>query len=730
MHRFTEGGTGARIKKSNEHKDENAFVIRLYSQEEESGGWVMNLKKYVQGIALLVLMVCFAATAVAAGNTFKIDQSVKTLFEGETLQLVVNMEGEPEEGTISWRSGNEKAATVDQNGVVTGVSKGQATIVAVCKTEKRSFKSSITVNVQRKVTSVALNEQRLNVLSRDDAALDGLLQLDSELPVLVLTKGNAVVLNAVVEPSSASSKRVVLTSSDENILRVSGMNATPKAPGECILTVSSQSNPEVFTAYHVFVVQKVNAVKVTGPSKTVAVGGRLELSAEVSPENATIQNVVWSSRNEKVATVSENGVVTGVARGQAVIRADAADGSKRFGSYTVNVQQMATEIQLPETEMTVAVGYHKSIRATVLPANTNDKSVIWTSSDESIAKINGSGYITPVKAGECIIICSSKQNPLVNATCRLVITQPVTKISFSERKVSLKVEESLGLSWTVEPADVTNPALTFTSSNNNVATVDANGVVHGLKRGEVTITAHATDGSKRTGRITVQVIQPVKGVNMRSDTVRVGVDEKLTITAVLEPENANNNHMTWYSDDPYYATIRGTTNRPSVSGHRWGSTTVHGVTEDGGFEVSCFVNVGNYDKALKITDLYLQDNTVKISVLNESNMNITRFYGLITCYDIYGQPLPCTTTGVNCFDCSYAETLYEGESTRHGRFHFNGYQQPTTTIGRVLMQITGYTTDTGYSRNIKEENQVTVEYKTSNYIGHTPTPVPTSTPAP
>ncbi|MBQ6565021.1 MAG: Ig-like domain-containing protein [Clostridia bacterium] len=677
-------------------------------------------------MVLLLLSVCTAAAA--ANDTFRIDQSVKTVFEGESFQLQLDISGEPVNGAITWKSGNERAATVDENGVVTGVAKGQATIVAVCKTEKRTYKANIQITVQKKVTSVALNESRLTVLSWDDATLEGLLQLDSELPVLVLTKGNAVSLVPVVEPNSASNRRVVLTSSDEKVLRVSGTSVTPKEPGECILTVSSQSNPEVSVSYHAFVTQKVTSVKVTSPSKNLDVGTQMQLSFEVAPENATIKSVKWTSQNEKIATVSENGIVTGIARGQVAIRATAADGSKRYGSVTVNVQQMATAIDLNAAELTVAVGYHKTIKATVLPANTNDKSVVWTSSDESIAKINGSGYITPVRAGECYVTCSSKTNPMVSASCRLIITQPVKSITFSDRSASIKVDEVLPLRWTVEPYDVTNAQLTFTSSNNNVATVDGNGVVYGRKRGEVTITAHATDGSNRTGRIKVQVIQPVKGVHMRNDTVRVGVDEKLTITAVLEPENANNNHMAWASDEPYYATIKGTTNRPSVTGHHWGTTTVRGVTEDGGFEVECVVNVGNYDKALKISDLYLQNNTVKITVVNESNMNITRFYGLITCYDIYGQPLPCTTTGVNCFECSYAETLYEGETTRHGRFNFNGYLQPAVQIGRVVMQITGYRTDTGYARNIKEENQVTVEYITANYIGYTP--APPSTPEP
>ena len=684
----------------------------------------------VRVFLVALLLVCFTAAATAAGNTFQVDQSVKNLFEGETLQLQLKMSGDPEDGTITWRSGNERAATVDDQGVVTGVSKGTATITAVCTTEKRTFKASITLQVRRKAESITVNEKRLTILSRDDAQLDGLLQMDSDLPVLLLSRGNAISVYATVEPESASNRRYELSTSDESIIRVSGTNVTPKAPGECILTISSQSNPEVSVAYHVFVVQRVTSVKVTAKEKTIAAGSTLQLEADTAPDNATITAVTWSSGNEKVATVNAHGLVTGLERGQAVIRATATDGSNRYGSYTVTVHQLAESIELNEYETTVAMGYHKTIRATVLPNNTNNKTVVWSSSNEKVAKINSSGYITPVKAGECIVTCQSKENPMVQASCRVIVTQPVTKITFSAKSASVKVDETVGLSWNVEPVDVTNPAVTFTSSNNNVATVDEHGVVRGLKRGEVTITAKAVDGSNRIGRIKVSVIQPVKGVHMRSDTVRVGVDERLTITAVLEPENANNNHMTWFSDDTYYATIKGTTNRPTVTGHHWGSTVVRGITEDGGFEVECFVNVGNYDKALKITDLYLQDNAIKITVLNQSNMNVTRFYGLITCYDIYGQPLPCTTTGVNCFECSYAETLYEGEMTRHGRFTFNGYQQPYTQIGRVVMQITGYRTDTGYSRNIKTENQVSVEYVAANYIGHTPTPVPTYTPVP
>ncbi|MBR1685986.1 MAG: Ig-like domain-containing protein [Clostridia bacterium] len=680
-------------------------------------------RQFIALLFTLLLLVC-CTVAQADSYTFKFDVRTQTVYEGDTIQLTLTRTGLAEGGVLSFKSSNENVASVDDNGLVTTLKKGQTVITATVKTEKNTFRTQTTVNVWRKVTSIGINESRLTILDRDDASLEGLLQLDSDLPVLVMNTANSLSLQVSAEPDTANNRRIEMTTSDDSIVRISGTTLNPKKTGECIITVQSQSNPEVNTSYHLFIVQRVTNIKVTPDNRSTDVGGTIQMRAEVGPKDATIKDVTWSSLNEKVAVVDENGRVTGKARGQAEIRATSLDGSKRYGSYTVTIAQQAESITLKSSSEIIAVGYNRSLQATVLPNNTNDKIVIWSSSDEKIAKVNQNGYITPVKAGECEITATAKSNPAVFAVAKITITQPVTKIAFTEREVSVNVGESVQLYWNVEPADVTDDTLSFSVNNQKVASVDASGLVTGIARGDVTVTARAVDGSNRQARITVHVIQPVLGVHMKSDTVRVGVNEGYTLNAVLEPENANNRNMTWTIDDTYYAVIRGTNNRPTVTGKHWGQTVAHGVTEDGGFTVECIVNVGNYDRALKITDLYLQDNAVKIVVENQSNMNVTRFYGIIALYDIYGQPLPCTTTGVNSFDCSYRETLYEGDITRHGRFYFNSYAQPAEQIGRVTMTITGYDTDEGYSRNIRDENYVYVEYQAVNYIGHLPEPEP------
>ena len=681
------------------------------------------MKKAFRFSALLValVLVCLTAPALADGNKFHFDNSANVVFEGETLQTLLVREGEGAgEGALTFTSSRESVATVDEQGVVTGVGKGQATITAQLVTEKRTWKANVTVTVKRKVTAVNVREDRLPLFGKTDSEVAGLLQDVSDdpavdaLPVLVLRVGSNQAVQASLDPSDANDRNFILTTSDEEIVKVQSNNFRPQKPGECVVTVQSRQNPEVYTAYRALVVQPVTKLTVSAPEKTTYVGGTLALSVAYAPENASIQAVTWSSANEKIATVDGNGVVTGVNKGQVNIRATAADGSGRYTTFQVTVRQQPTEIELKSRTDTVNVGSYMTIQATVLPSNANDKTVTWASSDEQIAKVNSAGRVTPVAPGACVITCQSANYPGVSASMTVNVQQPVTKISFLEKEASVHVGSTVTVFWQVEPANATNQAVTFTSRDERIATVDANGTIRGVKRGSTTITATAQDGSNKKAAIKVNVLQPVEGVHMKNDTITVGVNESVRATAVMEPDDASNLNMSWTSDDETIATVRGSNNRPSVTGKRWGTTTIVGVTEDGGYTTTATVKVGNYDKALVVTDLYTNGDAIKINVQNQSNMTITKFYYTIEVYDLYGQPLVCNTNGTNVFTGSYGYELYEGDITTHGRFYFADFVQPSG-VGRLLMRITGYRTDDGYSRSIREDRQEIVEYTAPGY---------------
>lgn len=681
------------------------------------------MKKLTVALLALILLLTAAMPALAASDFAFAERNI-TIFEGETITPALLRQNGAATGEVTFSSANQRVATVDAAGVVTGLTKGKTTINAALKVDKKSYKAQVNVNVLRAVTEIQLDDRGLTLVQPGDPLVEGLLQPmeDSDAadyPILVLSAGRNTQLKLSALPKDASDRKVVVTSTDETIVRVvEGTTLQPKMAGECIVTVASRQNPEVVLNYRVLVTQPVKSLKITADSKKVAAGGTLALRTEVAPDNATIKDVTWTSGQPKVATVDANGVVTGVSKGTATIKAMAADGSGRNATYQVQVVQQPASITLSETDTTVAVGYNKQLKATVNPSSTNDKTVVWSSSNEAIAKVNSQGRITPVSAGECTITCASKDFPEVRTTARVVVTQPITKISFNEREVTVNVGSTTRVYWTTSPADATNTSVVLASANDKIATVDQDGTIHGMKRGSTNITVTANDGSKKRATIKVNVLQPVTGVHMKNDTLTIDLEEPVTLTAVLEPSDASNNRMTWVSDDPRVLTVKGTKNKPTVTGHAWGTAIITGTTEDGGYTTEATINVGNYDKALMVNDFYLQNHELKITVVNVSNLDITRFNFEVRMFDLYNAPLPCNYNGNHVFTGVYAyKTLYEGNSTMHGRFTFHDYMQPIDEIGRMELRITGYTTEDGYVRNIREDKQVVFEYKNPAYQG-------------
>ena len=474
----------------------------------------------------------------------------------------------------------------------------------------------------------------------------------------------------------------------------------------------------------VSVIQEVTGLKFTNNKMEMSVGSTAYPQIEVSPANASNPAITFSSDNTKIATVDGNGLIQGISKGRTTIRASAADGSGKTASMTLNVVQLPESITLDKTKVTVNTSRSSTVKATVLPKTANDRNVTWESTNAAIAKVSKDGQITGVKAGTCQVICRAKADDTVTATVDVTVQQPVTKITPNAKSVSLNVRETAQIQWTVGPEDATNPAVTLTSNKTSVATVDENGVINGIKRGECTITIKAADGSNKSATVKVSVLQPVEGVYMKEGSVQTDVEDKVRLNAVLVPSDASNTKMIWHSMDETIATVSGTGTRPTVTGHRWGPVEIIGYTDDGGFSASAWVTVENYNTAIRATDLYLDNNTVKLALINVSNLTVSRVEFTVECYDIYNVPIACNVNGSNAFDGIYQYTLREGESTRHGRFNFIDYMQPAGQIGRVLLTITAYRVQEGWRYDIPANKMKTIEYVSPAYIGEIPVEEP------
>ena len=199
-------------------------------------------------------------------------------------------------------------------------------------------------------------------------------------------------------------------------------------------------------------------------------GGRLTLAAVAQPEGKTDGRLVWSSSDGSVASVDEEGVVSGKSKGETVITVTAVD-----GGYTaecrVRVYQPVTELRMDNRSVTVDTGDDIQLTATILPYDADNKSIVWSSDNPDVADVNGKGVVTGVKAGQTVIRATSEDEG-ISDFCVVTVNQPVTGVSLSKSELSFsKIGDAEQLVASVQPADATNKELNWSSSDESVAIV-------------------------------------------------------------------------------------------------------------------------------------------------------------------------------------------------------------------------------------------------------------------
>ena len=243
--------------------------------------------------------------------------------------------------------------------------------------------------------------------------------------------------------------------------------------------------------------EPVDVAGVTLDKHTVSlhVGATQSLVVTVSPENATEKSVTWTSDKPEIATVSENGVITGVKTGSATITVSSVSNPEIKDECEVTVTQPAKTIELNETSLTMQKQETKQLTATVKPDDTTDKTVTWSSSDSEIAEVDANGLVTAKKGGECTITATAASNTSVKAICEVKVLQAVTGVTLSETSIELKkIGETKQLTAKVEPEDATNKSVKWTSNDTGVCSVSEDGIVKAVGYGVATVVVSTIDG--------------------------------------------------------------------------------------------------------------------------------------------------------------------------------------------------------------------------------------------
>ena len=213
-----------------------------------------------------------------------------------------------------------------------------------------------------------------------------------------------------------------------------------------------------------------------------------------------------------------------------------------------------TSISLSSTAMKLYVNDYEYLYATTTPSNVYYKELRWESSDESVAVVNQYGEVTAMALGTAEITVSSVQNPEAYANCKVTVCEHVTGIELASAEEIVNIGEPLTLTANTLPLGTTDNEVTWASSDEEIATVDGNGKVTGIKPGNCTIKATAVDGGfEATCNITV--VQPAREITLSKQKLSIMVKESEMLTVTLFPENVTDKTILWSSSDTLVAMV-------------------------------------------------------------------------------------------------------------------------------------------------------------------------------
>lgn len=343
------------------------------------------------------------------------------------------------------------------------------------------------------------------------------------------------------------------------------------------------------------------------------VGETEKLEVSVYPNNADNKNVLWMSSNESVAVVDANGAITAVGGGEAEIIVTSAENPEIKDYCIVTVIQPVTRISLNKSVTEIVEDESEQLFAIISPESATNKSVTWTSSDVSIAMVSSDGTVYGIKPGQATIMATTVDGGFV-ALCKVTVkakTVVADAIQLSPNSATIAKGENLQLNVVLTPDNVSNKTVNWTSTNTNVATVDASGLVRAISEGKTQIIATTTDGSNLSAicEITVenQFISVTK-IEINPTSERIAKGKSIMLNAVITPEDASLKTVSWSSTNPGVATV---SQNGEVTAVSEGNAIVIASTQDGS-NLSSMCQITVYDESGIETILSDKNSYVKV----------------------------------------------------------------------------------------------------------------------
>ncbi len=494
-----------------------------------------------------------------------------TMYENRTLKLVATTTNDSD---VTWSTSKPSVASVDANGLVTAKTNGIVEITATQTVNGVVKKAVCIITVKKSLTKITLDPSTTILDIGDYKTIQAILTPDTDVSL---------------EWRSSNDNVVQIFKTGDMYATILGVDG-----GSAVITAINQDNVVVGFC-HVTVHKPVESVEISEEKATVSLSTKkMQLRANVYPVTATDKSIKWTSANTDIATVDQNGMVTFKTYGNVSIIATSVDNPDKFAICNLNIQVPVASVALDEKTKTMYVGQSARLTYTLLPTTASINSVTWTSTNTSVATVDGTGLVTAKGAGTTVIILKTIDGGH-SVYCTITVRQVATAVKFDVASLNLKVGEYYNIKTTFTPNNSTDNGLVWESSDTKIATVDDSGKVTGKSAGAAIIMARTEAGGVAYCKVTVT--QPATGLILNFSEKTIFIGSKFTLEASVSPSTATNLNVTWKSSNEKIATV---SKNGEVSGLQGGVVVITATTAEGGYIATCVVTVRESVTTIKL----------------------------------------------------------------------------------------------------------------------------------
>lgn len=490
------------------------------------------------------------------------DEATINLGATETLTVVYNPEDTTDDKTVTWNSTNTDAVTVD-NGVVTAVGEGSSTVTATVGEKVATINYTVRIPLE----SITINGDE------------------------TLSKNEEKTLTVTYNPTNTTDNKTVdWESSNPEIVSIDSTGKITGKKGGTAKITATVGN--VKAEKEVKVVVPIESVSLSGDD-SILKGESKRLTATINPEDTTDdKTITWSSDNEDVLFVDQNGQMRGIKEGTANVKAVVA-GKETTKQITVNEIHIDSITIDGDQEFEMVKNQTKNLSAKINPDNTtdDDKNITWTSNKEDVAKVDNNGKVTALKEGEATITAKvGTHETSVKVNVKEIHIDSVV-IKELDDEFTRGDEFKFSASYTPENTTDENKTVEWSSSNTDVGTIDQEGNFVALKEGTTTITAKIGNiKAEREVTVIENHVDDFKLLQEEGEVLNIGNTQKLV--TVVNPENCTDAYTIKYSSsDEAIATVDENGNVTALKDGKVVITATLTTEYDDEFEDSIEINI-------------------------------------------------------------------------------------------------------------------------------------------